>query len=350
MSDQDSAAKMLRFTLGVACFLAALATLSGVMGVGTKLSLYLAGAWFLFTATSLTLWPRISRQGQCIISVVVLGLLILRWAYSWLFSPPEQVIVGLATGLLYVPLFMTITTILMSGRGKTICIAVGIIMGLLVILGAARPELADSYLADWRLGPLIMAVYALFGWLLGNWVDERQALESRTSEAEELNRKANTDPLTGISNRRAADNWLEQMVHGTRRCAVVFIDIDHFKAVNDSHGHDTGDAVLIAFATLLRNRVRSHDMVARWGGEEFVVLLSSLTLDEAVNVAENLRREIEGVSLPNLPSITASLGVAHAASGGSILETIKAADRALYQAKSEGRNRVCIGQSDKRHN
>ena len=345
MSDQNSAAKMLRFTLGVACFLAALATLSGVMGVGTKLSLYLAAAWFVFTATSLIAWPKLSLQGHRIISVTVLSLLILRWGYSWLFSQPEQVIIGLATGLLYIPLFMTITTMLMAGRGKTICITVGGVMGLLVALGASRPELMDSYLGDWRLGPLITAVYALFGWLLSNWVNEREALEYRTTEAEELGRKANTDPLTGINNRRAADVWLEKMGNSARRCAVIFIDIDHFKAVNDTHGHDVGDAVLVEFAGLLRKRVRSHDMVARWGGEEFVVLLSSLTLEEAIKVAENLRQQIAGVNTPNLPPITASLGVAHTSSGKDIGDTIKAADQALYQAKFEGRNRVCVGKT-----
>lgn len=341
MGDQSSAARMLRFTLAVACFLAALATASGLMGVGTTLSLYLASAWCIFTATSLVVWPKLSIRGHQIISVAVLTLLIIRWGYSWLFSPPEQVIIGLATGLLYVPLFMTITTILMSGRGKTICISVGMVMGLIVTAGSTRPELAESYLGDWRLGPLVIAVYALFGWLLSNWVQERHALRHRTDEAEELSKKANTDPLTGISNRRAADAWLKEMGTSARRCAVIFLDIDHFKSVNDTYGHDTGDAVLKEFATLLRNRIRSHDMVARWGGEEFVVLLSSLTQEEALSIAENLRKRIEAIDTPKLPRVTASLGVAHSQSGGSIEATIKAADEALYRAKTGGRNQVC---------
>ena len=341
MGNRNSAAMMLRFTLTVACFLALLATASGLMGVGTRLSLYLASAWFLLTAISLAVWPKLSIRGHHIVSVAVLALLIFRWGYSWLFSPPEQVIIGLATGLLYVPLFMTITTILMSGRGKTICISVGAVMGLIVTIGATRPELADSYLDDWRLGPIVLAVYALFGWLLSNWVHERQALHHRTNEAEELGKKANTDPLTGISNRRAAGAWLEDMSKSARRCAVIFIDIDHFKSINDNHGHDIGDAVLQEFAKLLRNRVRSHDMVARWGGEEFVILLSSLTKEEAVSVAENLRKQIEQADVPNLPNVTASFGVSHSQSGESVEATIKAADEALYRAKSGGRNQVC---------
>lgn len=341
MDDQNSASRMLRFTLSVACFLAILTTASGLMGVGTTISLYLSAAWFIFTAISLLVWPRLSRRGHQIISITVLILLLIRWGYSWLFSAPEQVIIGLSTGLLYVPLFMVITTILMSGRGKTICISVGIIMALVVTGGAIRPELSESYLGDWRLGPVIIAVYTVFGWLLSNWVQERQALNQRTSEAQELSKRANTDPLTGINNRRAADAWLEQMGNSARRCAVIFIDIDHFKSVNDTYGHDIGDAVLKEFSALLRNRVRSHDMVARWGGEEFVVLLSSLTEEEAIGVAENLRTQIESIDAPPLPRITASLGVAHSKSGNNIAATIKAADEALYRAKASGRNRVC---------
>jgi len=341
MDDQNSAARMLRFTLSVACFLAILTTASGLMGLGTTISLYLSTAWFLFTASSLLIWPKLSRHGHQIISITVLILLLIRWGYSWLFSAPEQVIIGLSTGLLYVPLFMVITTILMSGRGKTICISVGIIMGLLVTGGAMRPELSESYLGDWRLGPVIIAVYTVFGWLLSNWVQERQALDERTSEAEELSKRANTDPLTEIGNRRAAEAWLKDMETSARRCAVIFIDIDHFKSVNDTHGHDVGDAVLKEFAGLLRNRVRSHDLVARWGGEEFIVLLSSLTREEAVGVAENLRVQIERIDAPPLPRITASLGVAYSQSGRSIASTIKAADEALYDAKTSGRNRVC---------
>lgn len=217
MGDQNSATSMLRFTLAVTCFLAAIAALSGFMGLGTTLSLYLSSAWFALTAVALLLWPKLSLRGYQIVSVAVLSLLILPWGYSWLLAPPEQVIIGLSTGLLYAPLFMTITTILMSGRGKTICISVGVIMGLLVTLGGSRPELTTSYLGDWRLGPLIAAVYAVFGWLLTSWVAERKALNIRTNETEELAKEANTDPLTGISNRRAADSWMRERKESARR-------------------------------------------------------------------------------------------------------------------------------------
>jgi diguanylate cyclase (GGDEF)-like protein len=345
MGDQNSAASMLRFTLAVACFLAAMAALSGFMGAGTTLSLYLSSAWFVFTASTLLIWPRLSLRGYQIISVAVLSLLIIRWAYSWLFSSPVQVIIGLSTGLLYTPLFMTITTILMSGRGKTICISVGVIMGLLVAVGGSRPELAASYLGDWRLGPLIAAVYTVFGWLLTNWVAERKALSIRTDETEALAKKANTDPLTGINNRRAADSWMKEREDSARRCGVIFIDIDHFKRINDTHGHDIGDKVLVEVAQLMKNSIRNDDFIARWGGEEFVVLLSSVSQEETSGIAEKLRRNIEKISKPDLPSITASLGVSHAPTGRDLSEAIKRADVGLYRAKNEGRNRVEVEQA-----
>jgi len=340
MSEHNSAAWMLRFTLAVACFLAALAALSGLMGVGTTLSLYLASAWFAFTAMALLIWPKLSLRGYQIISIAVLSLLILRWGYSWLLAPPEQVIIGLSTGLLYTPLFMTITTILMSGRGKTICISVGVIMGLLVSLGGSRPELTTSYLGDWRLGPLIAAVYGVFGWLLTNWVAERKALSIRTNETEALAKKANTDPLTGINNRRAADSWMKEREDSARRCGVIFIDIDHFKRINDSLGHDVGDKVLVEVAQLMKDNIRNDDFIARWGGEEFVVLLSSVSVEETSGIAEKLRRNIEKLSKPELPSITASFGVSHAPRGEDLSEAIKRADVGLYRAKNRGRNRV----------
>lgn len=345
MGDQNSAASMLRFTLAVACFLAAMAALSGFMGTGTTLSLYLSSAWFIFTACTLLIWPKLSLRGHQIISVAVLSLLIIRWGYSWLFSPPEQVIIGLSTGLLYTPLFMTITTILMSGRGKTICISVGVIMGLLVSVGGSRPELAAGYLGDWRLGPLIAAVYTVFGWLLTSWVTERKALSIRTDETEALAKKANTDPLTGINNRRAADSWMKEREDSARRYGVIFIDIDHFKRINDTHGHDIGDKVLVEVAQLMTNSVRNDDFIARWGGEEFVVLLSSVSQEETSGIAEKLRRNIENLSKPELPSITASLGVSHAPTGRELSEAIKRADVGLYRAKNEGRNRVEVEQA-----
>jgi diguanylate cyclase (GGDEF)-like protein len=127
--------------------------------------------------------------------------------------------------------------------------------------------------------------------------------------------------------------------------SAVVIDLDHFKALNDRHGHQAGDEVLTAFGATLRRGVRASDFAGRWGGEEFVVLLHDTDLEGAMHVAETLRASFEGLAVPGVNAhVTASLGVAslpdHAADGP---ELIRAADRALYRAKAAGRNRVAGG-------
>lgn len=171
-------------------------------------------------------------------------------------------------------------------------------------------------------------------------MEEREALKARTLEAEDLSLKANTDPLTQINNRRAADVWLAERRTSARRCGVIFVDLDHFKQINDTYWHDVGDKVLREVACLMRASLRSDDFVARWGGEEFVVMLSSVTFEEAQSIAENLPLSIAQRSLPGSPDITASLGVVHAQRGADLERAIKRADIAVYDAKRQGRNRV----------
>jgi two-component system, sensor histidine kinase LadS len=159
---------------------------------------------------------------------------------------------------------------------------------------------------------------------------------------------ARIDPLTGLLNRRA---FLEQgnaLWSTTRRhaqpLALIMFDLDHFKGINDQHGHDTGDNCLIATARLLAQQCRTGDLLARWGGEEFLLLLPNTGLDEALVLAERLRQAIATLTLqgrdePLTPS--ASFGVASREQQTHLEQLINAADERLYQAKQGGRNRVC---------
>jgi diguanylate cyclase (GGDEF)-like protein len=159
------------------------------------------------------------------------------------------------------------------------------------------------------------------------------------------------DPLTGLFNRRYMEEALAQELHRTTRnkaqLAVIMVDIDHFKQFNDSFGHDGGDAVLRVLGEFLQKHVRGSDIACRYGGEEFILILSPSTTDGARQRAEKIR---EGAALlgvkhgnQDLSAITLSLGVAifpdHAPNAAAV---IKAADVALYQAKRGGRNRVVI--------
>lgn len=173
-------------------------------------------------------------------------------------------------------------------------------------------------------------------------------LTERLEHQGELQRLANTDPLSGALNRRAFRDVAETEIHNSRLrnhpTALILFDIDHFKGVNDQHGHHTGDRVICEFTDLLRTSLRAHDVLGRWGGEEFIVLLPSASLDQATSVSERIRRAVENAAF-GLESdielrLTISAGVTHAHESETLDGFIRRADLALYAAKESGRNRV----------
>jgi diguanylate cyclase (GGDEF)-like protein len=151
---------------------------------------------------------------------------------------------------------------------------------------------------------------------------------------------AHHDPLTGLPNRHRMVEALEQ----SREVAVILAGIDRFGAINNSHGHDVGDAVLSAVARRLRKRARADDVVGRWGGEEFLIVVRDTDLGGAGALAEDLRAAMAGRAFAGL-RLTASFGVAERALGESSADLIARADAALYDAKRNGRNSVRLAQS-----
>lgn len=160
------------------------------------------------------------------------------------------------------------------------------------------------------------------------------------SEVLALSRALRTDPLTGLWNRRFVEERLAQEARADRRTSVILLDIDHFKLVNDTYGHDVGDVVLRTAAQLFVGGVRTSDEVCRWGGEEFIVLCPGAPEPEAVQIAERLRECVAASEIPDLGrAVTVSAGVAELAPGATA-HTLRRADQALYAAKRQGRNRV----------
>ncbi|AAC06416.1 GGDEF domain-containing protein [Aquifex aeolicus] len=161
-------------------------------------------------------------------------------------------------------------------------------------------------------------------------------------------RMALTDPLTGLYNRRVFTEMAEKELAKAKRYgynfSILMIDIDNFKKINDTYGHDVGDLVLKKISEILKRNVRGADLVARFGGEEFIVMLSNTNLNGAVKKAEQLRRMIEQtpIELPNGEKlrVTVSIGVSTYRGHESLEELIKEADQALYEAKRKGKNRV----------
>lgn len=158
-----------------------------------------------------------------------------------------------------------------------------------------------------------------------------------------LSKEVQTDPLTGLLNRRALSSMLEVLRLESRAFSLVTLDIDHFKHVNDTFGHDVGDVVLVKLAGLMHVCSREGDYACRVGGEEFLILLPGVSLQAAAELAERLRATVEKTAIETVGSITISLGVAHwSGSADDIADVLKAADEEMYLAKQQGRNRVSV--------
>jgi diguanylate cyclase (GGDEF)-like protein len=177
---------------------------------------------------------------------------------------------------------------------------------------------------------------------------ERALVAARMEAIEQAavaQRLANTDPLTGLSNRRATFDWLERLLAGCGEAgeplSVLMFDIDRFKRINDTFGHQIGDAVLCKVAELARAELRAEDLLGRIGGEEFICLLPGITAPVAAILAERLRRAVaHGTGHGAHPQATISIGVAAYRPGDTAHGMIARADMALYGAKEAGRNRV----------
>ena len=176
---------------------------------------------------------------------------------------------------------------------------------------------------------------------------ELAALNARLREA------AYSDELTGLPNRRALDEflaraWEDALAHGTP-LSCVLLDLDHFKLINDTHGHEVGDRVLRAVARTLQRHSRSDDLLARWGGEELVLACPGVRPEMAAVLAERMRVAVQDMR-EGLPEVTLSAGVAQASVGESdaVAGMLRAADRALLQAKREGRNRIVVADAPRK--
>lgn len=199
---------------------------------------------------------------------------------------------------------------------------------------------------------------------LAEW-DKQVTAEQTAQEKEQLQQEkglleeqAGIDHLTGAKNRKVFDHELERSLekartgerrgkgNGANEVALVFVDFDHFKKINDTYGHPVGDEVLKKASAVLMSSVRKEDIVARYGGEEFVVLFRGASKDFAKEAAENFREEISKLTFSGAPElkVTASFGVASSESTTDATVLLRQADEALYAAKHAGRDRVEVYQ------
>jgi diguanylate cyclase (GGDEF)-like protein len=214
--------------------------------------------------------------------------------------------------------------------------------------------------STFRLGVIAAWMVSVLGYLVLDGLATRRQLrlsaasqhslqrlnESLRLETRSLAEIARTDPLTGALNRKGLADELTNLVRlegdAAFPLALVFIDIDHFKRINDTLGHDTGDKVIRGLAALVRAAVQREDLFARWGGEEFLLVFRETSAAEAGSIAERLRERIATSSWPDGLQVTCSFGVAQWQRGEDLNEGIKRADEAMYRAKQHGRDRVEI--------
>ncbi len=214
--------------------------------------------------------------------------------------------------------------------------------------------------ATFRLGIIAVWMLSVFGYLVADGLLKRNELrlsaasqsslrrlnESLRLETRSLAEIARTDPLSGALNRKGLADELTRLVRlddgQTFPMTLVFIDIDHFKRINDAHGHDTGDQVIRGLSHLVRSAVQRDDLFARWGGEEFLLVFRDTPGLKGRDIAERLRERIVAANWPDGLRVTCSFGVSEWHRGEDLNEGIKRADEAMYRAKQQGRDRVEI--------
>ncbi len=182
--------------------------------------------------------------------------------------------------------------------------------------------------------------------LQNEWLSANKKLEKQSQELFNL---ATTDPLTGLLNRREFQEQTKKLISQTDRSASTFallsIDVDFFKHVNDTHGHQVGDKVLIHLAKLFNKNRRANDLVSRFGGEEFILVLPDITNEDAYQLAEKLRLNVERNPIDNI-QITLSIGlvVTKKAKKVNLEQLLKTSDKALYMSKATGRNKTSVAE------
>jgi diguanylate cyclase len=213
--------------------------------------------------------------------------------------------------------------------------------------------MADDRFKDNPLLPELRKFHELYRTLAQR--NERMAREKSrmvtqlTNMSRSLDLATRIDPMTGLANRRAIMEMIEQEFSRSNRhqrvTSIIMADLDHFKKINDTHGFNTGDDVLVEVSRVLKSCLRNEDICARWGGEEFLVLLPETSLEGALAVANKIRESVAmtefKVNRPGI-QITISLGVCEYKPDQNIFEAISRADHALHQAKMGGRNRAVV--------
>ncbi len=341
---------LLMFAAGVAAVLAiwAMETRDGTLDPYNAVGYPVMVVVFSLSLGALWRWPQVLRHVRWIGFLCITGVLLTE-LWVDVHTPTAMLSNYNAITLLdWLPLCYAIAFFMLRARQAFFAAAAILVFFAWCI--AVRGNANTAYAAQDRallINTLIshsVLVVCLTGLL---WL--KHVVDVQGEQASRLNRLAVTDPLTGLANRRNTLVQLETLAHDARldlAPVILLGDIDHFKRINDHCGHDVGDQVLVAVAAALRAGTREADIVSRWGGEEFLVLLPSTRAGEAVELAERLRARVEALAINDRAAqcvpVTISIGVAALGAGESGSAWLRRADDALYAAKDAGRNRCAM--------
>jgi diguanylate cyclase (GGDEF)-like protein len=216
-----------------------------------------------------------------------------------------------------------------NGQCSAVCVPVSIMgrtVGVLHSVGAAHAALDAQQVAELQT--------------LANQTGNRLGMLRVMAETHV---QAATDGLTGLINRRTLENRLRHFGNEGTEFTFVMADLDHFKSLNDTHGHETGDRALRMFADTVKKELRADDLACRYGGEEFAFVLPNAETHDAIEVVERIRLALaNATNRGDAPHFTASFGISHSRDGGDLKEVIEKADQALFAAKDAGRDRTCL--------
>lgn len=295
---------------------------------------------YLYSISSIVLliWLRRNKQNFKKVSEFLIIVSLISFTSALIFMVEDQFRII----WFYIAVFLAYTVI--GNRAGVITTLVSILIVILCFM-LLDLELSRVTLQGALIGLVISSVLAS--------VHVRKIAEFETmllNKNRELEVLATIDSLTGVMNKRMfnemAAKYLEAADRTEKPLSFLYLDLDFFKKVNDQHGHQVGDIMLIKFTDVVGKCLRKSDLLGRIGGEEFAVVLFETTIEDAAAVAEKIRRRVQESSYQyenNMVEVTTSIGVSHFESGKDTLESIqKRADKALYQAKGLGRNRVEI--------
>lgn len=272
-----------------------------------------------------------------------------RWLAIWMSPNPDTLYINVVSGLLYMPLLLACLNLLSIERRTILLVTICFIVS--PILFSNQILLRLTPFRDWRLSVSLAGFYLVFSYLLSSILSLKAQVSKLTASNVVLGHTAMTDSLTQLLNRRGFENLRQRFNH--QNSGIIMLDVDHFKFINDTLGHDIGDAVLAALASTIQQVTRTEDLVSRWGGEEFLLMVG-LNKDgrEAEALLFQLATKILAVIKDfnwnqvhsELKTVTVSAGIIVVNHDIDFRQALIAADLAMLNAKRNGRDQVHIGE------